>query len=69
VKTPASLKAALAKNKKASATYDTFAPSCKREYVEWITEAKTDETRAKRVASAVAWMAEGKKRNWKYENC
>jgi hypothetical protein len=69
VKTPPYFKAALAKNKKALATYDAFAPSCKREYVEWITEAKTDETRAKRVASAVAWMAEGKKRNWKYENC
>jgi uncharacterized protein YdeI (YjbR/CyaY-like superfamily) len=69
VKTPPSLKAALAKSKKASAIYDAFSPSCKREYVEWITEAKTEETRAKRVASAIEWMAEGKKRNWKYEAC
>ena len=58
--------AALKKNKKARQTYDAFSPSHKREYLEWILEAKRDETRAKRVASAVEWMAEGKPRNWKY---
>ena len=67
--TPADLLAALKKNKAAKATFDGFPPSCKREYIEWITEAKREETRAKRLAQAVQWMAEGKRRNWKYENC
>ena len=51
------------------AAFDAFAPSHKREYIEWITEAKREETRAKRLAQAVEWMAEGKRRHWKYENC
>jgi len=67
--TPDDLAAALDKNATAKATFDAFPPSCKREYVEWIVEAKREETRAKRLAQAVAWMAEGKRRNWKYENC
>ena len=66
---PDDLVAALRKNKAAQATYEAFPPSCKREYVEWSTEAKREETRAKRLAQAVEWMAEGKRRNWKYENC
>ena len=65
-KAPADLVAALKKNKKAQATFDAFSPSAKREYVEWITDAKSDETRARRLATAVEWMAEGKHRNWKY---
>ena len=56
-------------NRKAAATFDAFPPSCQREYVEWVTEAKRDETRVKRLNQAVEWMAEGKRRNWKYENC
>jgi uncharacterized protein YdeI (YjbR/CyaY-like superfamily) len=67
VKPPAYLIAALKKNRKALATFEAFPPSHRREYVEWITEAKTDETRQRRVATAVEWMAEGKGRNWKYE--
>ena len=47
--------------------FDAFSPSHRREYVEWITEAKTDATRQKRMATAVEWLAEGKSRNWKYE--
>lgn len=61
--------AALKKNKKASAVFEAFSPSCKREYVEWIAEAKREETRDKRIAQAVDWIAEGKQRNWKYQNC
>jgi uncharacterized protein YdeI (YjbR/CyaY-like superfamily) len=64
---PAELADALKKNKKARSAFDAFSPSHKREYVEWITEAKRDETRAKRVATAMQWIAEGKSRNWKYE--
>jgi uncharacterized protein YdeI (YjbR/CyaY-like superfamily) len=64
--TPADLAAALKKNKKALATFDTFSPSHRREYVEWITDAKTDETRQRRLNQAIEWMAEGKSRNWKY---
>jgi uncharacterized protein YdeI (YjbR/CyaY-like superfamily) len=62
----ADLKAALAKNKKAKATFDAFSPSHKREYLEWITEAKGEDTRARRIKQALEWMAEGKPRNWKY---
>ena len=61
--------AALKKNKKALATFEGFSYSNQKEYVEWITEAKTDATRDKRLAQAVEWMAEGKVRNWKYLNC
>lgn len=67
--TPDDLAAALYKNKAAKATFDAFPPSCKREYVDWIVEARREETRARRLAQAVTWMAEGKRRNWKYENC
>lgn len=63
---PADLLAALKKNKKAQAAFDKFPPSHRREYVEWIVEAKTDATRQRRLAQAVEWMAEGKPRNWKY---
>jgi uncharacterized protein YdeI (YjbR/CyaY-like superfamily) len=50
-------------------TFDAFAPSHRREYLEWIVEAKRPETRAKRIAQAAEWLATGKKRNWKYEDC
>lgn len=54
---------------KARATFDAFAPSHRREYLAWITEAKRPETRARRIAQAAEWLAEGKKRNWKHEGC
>lgn len=63
---PPDLAAALRKNKKAQATFEAFSPSAKRDYVEWVTGAKADDTRARRLAQAVQWMAEGKQRNWKY---
>lgn len=66
---PEDLVAALNKDKAAKATFDAFPPSCRREYIEWIVEAKREETRAKRLAQTVEWLAEGKRRNWKYENC
>ena len=66
---PPEFSAALADNPAAKATLEQFAPSHRREYVEWITEARREETRAKRIAQAIEWLAEGKKRNWKYENC
>jgi hypothetical protein len=64
---PAAFLAALRKNEKALATYQAFSPSHKREYVEWIVEAKSDATREHRMMTAIEWMAEGKARNWKYE--
>ncbi|MFT3898577.1 MAG: YdeI/OmpD-associated family protein [Thermomonas sp.] len=67
--TPADLVAGLKGNKAAKATFDAFPPGCRREYIEWIVEAKREETRAKRLAQAIEWMSEGKRRNWKYENC
>ena len=66
---PPELAAALKENRKAKVTYEAFPPSHKREYIEWITEAKREQTRRKRLAQAVEWMAEGKPRNWKYLNC
>jgi uncharacterized protein YdeI (YjbR/CyaY-like superfamily) len=66
---PAEFTAALRKNIQAASVFAAFSPSCKREYVEWIAEAKRPETRDKRIASAVEWIAEGKQRNWKYQNC
>ncbi|MBP6286182.1 MAG: YdeI/OmpD-associated family protein [Ferruginibacter sp.] len=58
---------ALNKNKKAKQVFDNFAYSHRKEYLQWITEAKTEETRNKRMATALEWIAEGKGRNWKYE--
>lgn len=65
----AAFRAALAKSSKARASFAALAPSHRREYVEWIAEAKRDETRARRIATAVQWLAQGKRRNWKYEKC
>jgi uncharacterized protein YdeI (YjbR/CyaY-like superfamily) len=66
VTVPPYFKKAIARNKAASKTFEAFSPSNKKEYVEWITDAKTVETREKRMKTAVEWMAEGKIRNWKY---
>ena len=66
---PDVLKKALSKNKAAKTTFEKFPYSCKKEYIEWITEAKTEPTRDKRLASTIEWLSEGKRRNWKYENC
>lgn len=66
---PDDLAAALAAVPAAKATYDGFPEGQKREYVEWVADAKRAETRASRIADAVEWMAEGKRRNWKYERC
>ncbi len=59
----------LKRNKKSLETFNNFSYSNKKEYVEWITEAKTEETRNKRIATAIEWLAEGKVRNWKYVKC
>ena len=61
--------AALAKAPQAKAVLDAFSPSAQRDYFEWISEAKQDATRAKRIATAIEWLSEGKKRHWKYQNC
>ena len=67
--TPPELAAAIKKNKAAAKVWSDFAPGCRREYTEWITEAKREETKQKRITQAVEWIAEGKQRNWKYQNC
>ena len=66
---PDDLSAALEKNPAAHSTFANFSPSQKREYVDWITEAKTESTRSRRLETAIEWMSEGKQRNWKYINC
>jgi uncharacterized protein YdeI (YjbR/CyaY-like superfamily) len=67
LKTPAFLTDALKKHPKAQSVFDAFPPSHKRDYVEWLADAKQDETRQRRLDQALQWMAEGKSRNWKYE--
>jgi hypothetical protein len=69
IEVPTAFTKALKANKKASAAFASFSPSCKREYVEWIADAKRDETRDKRIATAIEWISEGKQRNWKYQKC
>jgi uncharacterized protein YdeI (YjbR/CyaY-like superfamily) len=68
---PDDLAALLAQKKHAAArkAWESFPPGAQREYVEWIVEAKTDATRQKRLATTLEWLAEGKRRNWKYEKC
>ena len=64
---PKDFATALKKSKSAAANFESFSPSKKRDYLEWIIEAKADDTRQRRIATAVEWIAEGKARNWKYE--
>ena len=66
---PDILMSALATNALAAETFNNFPYSKKKEYVDWITEAKTDATRDKRLGTTIEWLAEGKARNWKYEKC
>ena len=67
LKVPPYFTEALKKHKRALPAFRAFSPSQRREYVDWITEAKTQETREKRMATAIEWISEGKRRNWKYE--
>lgn len=60
---------ALARTPRARAALEGFPPSARRDYLEWVAEAKQEATRAKRIATAVEWLSEGKRRNWKYEKC
>lgn len=69
VETPPAFLAALKKNKTALKNFENFPPGCRKEYNQWIGEAKTEPTRDKRIAEAMAWIAEGKRRNWKYQKC
>ncbi len=66
---PAYFTTAVKKNRKAWTTFDAFPYSKQKDYVEWVTEAKTEETRERRLKTSVEWLAEGKARNWKYEKC
>ena len=64
---PDYMRAALRRNRKAQSTFDAFSPSHRREYIEWITEAKSDATRERRLETALEWLSEGKSRHWKYQ--
>ena len=64
---PEDLGRALKRNPRARAAFDAFSPSKRRDYIEWLDEAKRDETRSRRLETALAWMEEGKSRNWRYE--
>jgi uncharacterized protein YdeI (YjbR/CyaY-like superfamily) len=64
---PETMKIALAKNPTAQLNFENFTQSKQREYIEWITEAKTESTQLKRLDTAIEWISEGKSKNWKYE--
>ena len=64
---PADLAKALAKSRKAKAVFEAFSPSQRREYIEWLLEAKREETRARRLETALEWITAGKPRHWKYQ--
>jgi len=66
---PVELAGALKRNKKARATFDGFSYSHRKEYVEWIKEAKREETRQSRLQKTMLWLSQGKARDWKYEKC
>ncbi|RAO77458.1 YdeI/OmpD-associated family protein [Dyella jiangningensis] len=68
---PDDLAAALAQRKHGASrrVFEGFPPGAQREYIDWINEARTDATRQKRLATTLEWLAEGKRRNWKYESC
>jgi uncharacterized protein YdeI (YjbR/CyaY-like superfamily) len=66
---PEDFTVALAANHQALTTFESFPPSAKREYIDWIVEAKRPETRASRIVQAVEWLSEGKRRHWRYESC
>jgi uncharacterized protein YdeI (YjbR/CyaY-like superfamily) len=66
---PPDLDEALKRHDKARATFEKFSPSHRREYIEWILEAKREETRVKRVQQTIEQLTEGKSRHWKYQNC
>ena len=67
LKMPVDFAAAIKKNKQAQTAFENFPPGKRKDYIEWIAEAKTDTTKLKRIETAVEWIAEGKARNWKYE--
>jgi uncharacterized protein YdeI (YjbR/CyaY-like superfamily) len=66
---PDYFRAALNRNKKAQTAFDAFSYSHKKEYVQWITEAKREETRERRIKTALQWLAQGKSQNRKYLDC
>lgn len=68
LRVPADFTAALRGNAAAAAAFKDFSPSARREYVEWVTEAKAAATRERQLATAIGWIAEGKRRNWQYES-
>lgn len=69
VDAPDDLLAALAGNPKAQVTFDGFPPGKQRDYIDWIIQAKREDTRQRRLVQAVEWLAEGKARHWKYQDC
>ncbi len=66
---PPDLVAALRRSTRAAEHWKNFSPSARRDYIEWITEAKRPETREQRLLTTIEWVGEGKRRNWKYEKC
>lgn len=69
IEMPEDFRTALDAAPAAAATFDGFPPGARRDYLEWVTEAKRSETRAKRIVQSVEWLSEGKRRHWKYERC
>jgi uncharacterized protein YdeI (YjbR/CyaY-like superfamily) len=64
---PDDLIAAFKNDTTAMQHFEQFNYSAKKEYVDWLAEAKTTETRQKRLKTIMEWVAEGKTRYWKYK--
>lgn len=67
IEIPEAFQKALQKNRTAKANFEKMPPSHKKEYISWITEAKTEPTREKRISTSIEWLSDNKSRNWKYE--
>ena len=60
IEPPADLAEALDANPDAASTFDSFSYSHRREYVEWIDEAKRPETRERRIAKTIERLVDGR---------
>jgi uncharacterized protein YdeI (YjbR/CyaY-like superfamily) len=61
VEVPEALEAALAKDAKARSAFDALAYTHRKEYARWVSEAKREDTRQRRVSQALEMLRDGKR--------
>ncbi len=66
IEMPDTFSAALARHTAVKKAFDAMSPSQRREYAEWIAGAKREDTRERRINTAIEWISAGRPRNWKY---